>query len=944
MIDPRTGARDATTVPTTRTARDRLNHWVTSLQERFACQRHLSSTNASWVFRGKDLRSGQEVAVKILRDFTPGSRDAFTAEALLLSELEHPGIVRYIAHGELDEGGAYLVTEWLNGEDLHYVLQRGPLSPAEGLTLMIFAADALAASHARGIVHLDLKPGNIFLADGDLSKVRLLDFGIARLTHSASSDPEEGIISGTPGYMAPEQALGNPISAATDIFALGAVLFRCVTGRKIFAGDSLAIMEQTSVEQPPRAATLVAGLHPALDDLIASMLSMNPARRPADAAALLAAIAGLPSEVLATIAPEARVLLSPGGLTSAERVPLTVVLVRRSDEDSEGATTEAVDWPRQYSSCFETLADGTWIALPRGNATALDQALHAARLALDVRSAWPRAAIAVAAGRTVDRGATRLHEVVAEAEGLLKAARSGQILLDAGTASLAESSFALAPAQASCSELIGAKKAALPADGFAGASAVCLGRHVELAALTQAADQAFTTSTARTVLVTAPAGMGKSHLVREFLGGFFRRGAPLNVWSCQGDSMSARSPFVLISALLATAALSARSTSVPRLLRPGQGAEGGQERANQVGSVDAIHRAFARSLGDELNRGPLTLHLEDIHWADIGSLRAIDYALATLSDRPLLVVATARPEVHELFPDLWQRRSMSELRLRELDEVDVDRLISMRLGPGVAAQTRARIVQRARGNVFLLHELIRAEAEGRGDEMPETALGVVQSRLRLFDPHARRLLRAASILGESFTFQALTRLLGDESSQIHVRDWLDWLAARDVVRPRGDGSDGAEMFAFSHALVRDAAYDMLTESDRKLGHHLAAQWLEGPGQGHPVVVAQHYERAGDGADAGRCYLRATIEAFEMGDFAATTRAAEQALAFELSTNDRGHAQALAADAYRLVGNVEESARLSAEALRTLSPNTPLWRQAARTAMMAGASRFRHRDS
>lgn len=943
MIDPCGGADD-TTVPYARPGRDRLNHWVASLQGRFACEEHLSSTNSSWVFRGKDLRSGHEVAIKILRDSTVGSHDAFIAEALLLSELEHPGIVRYIAHGELEEGGAYLVTEWMKGEDLHHLLQRRSLSPAESVALVIFAADALAASHARGIVHLDLKPGNIFLADGDLSKIRLLDFGIARLTRSANSDPEEGVISGTPGYMAPEQVLGEPISPATDIFALGAVLFRCVTGRKIFAGEPLAVMQQTSVEEAPRTASLVGGLHPALDELIANMLAMSPAHRPADAAALLSAVVALPADVLATITPQARVLLNPGGLTSAERVPLTVVLVRRGDQEPAGTPTETLDWPRQYSSCFETLADGTWIALPRGNATALDQALHAARLTLDVRSGWPKAAIAIAAGRTVDGGVTRLHEVVAEAEALLSVARPGQILLDGGSAGLVESSFALAPVQtASCVELLGAKKAAVAPNHLDGESVVCLGRDVELASLAEAADEAFTTSTARTVLVTAPAGMGKSHLVREFLA-TFQRGAPLNIWSGQGDSMTARSPFVVVSALLATAGIPAQSASLARLLRPGQGAEIGQGRAMQSGSVDDIHRAFAQSLGAELARGPLALHLEDIHWADLGSLRAIDYALATLSDRPLLIVATARPEVHDLFPDLWQRRSMKEIRLRELDERDVDRLIAMRLGAGVAAHTRARIVQRARGNVFLLHELIRAEAEGRGDEMPETALGVVQSRLRLFDPHARRLLRAASILGESFTLQGLTRLLGDEPNQTHVKDWLDWLSARDVVRRRGDGSDGAEMFAFSHALVRDAAYDMLTESDRKLGHGLAARWLEGAGRGHPVVVAQHFERAGDGADAGRCYLRATIEAFEIGDFVATTRAAEQALGFELSANDRGHAQALAADAYRLVGNVEQSARLSAEALRTLSPNTPLWRQVARTAMMAGASGFRHRDS
>jgi predicted ATPase len=357
--------------------------------------------------------------------------------------------------------------------------------------------------------------------------------------------------------------------------------------------------------------------------------------------------------------------------------------------------------------------------------------------------------------------------------------------------------------------------------------------------------------------------------------------------------------------------------------------------------VEEIHRAISARIDPELRRGPLVLQLEDVHWADLGSVRAIDYLLSAHAQQPLLVLATARPEVRELYPDLWHRRSLREIRLGELTDLDVHRLISLRLGDDLGEEARTRIVQRARGNAFLLRELIRAQAEGQGGETPETALGVVQSRLRAFHSDARRVLRAASVLGESFTSAALAFLLGDASNPGDVERWLDLLSAREVVRRRDDGPGGKAMFVFSHAVVRDAAYDMLTESDRKLGHRLAAEWLEGPGRGEPAVLAQHYELAGERTAAGRCYARATFEALAIGDFATTLASAERALTFDLLQPDRGHLLACAAHAHRLTGDVEASRRLSAEALRLLPPNTPLWWQAARTAMMAGASTASH---
>ncbi|MBV9946645.1 MAG: protein kinase [Myxococcales bacterium] len=943
---------------------ERLQRWLSILGERFRFLEQISSTRASWVWQGKDLRSGRAVAIKLLKDTGRASRNAFVAESLLLSELEHPGIVRYIAHGDFAEGGAYLVTEWLTGEDLSGHLKRGRLPLTSALTLLVRAANVLAAAHMRGIVHLDLKPSNLFLVDGDLTNIRLLDFGIARLIRSASSDPDEGTIAGTPGYMAPEQVLGEAVSPATDVFAMGCLAYRCLTGQPIFEGDGFQVMIQTVSEPAGLPSAHVPDLHPAIDALCASMLQLEADARPPDATAILSAIAALPEEILRGLAPSARDLLAPRGLTAAERVPITVVLVRQPSAAAGAPATAVGDY--QASSYFEALADGVRIALPRGNATALDQALHAARLTLEVRAHSPDAAIVVAAGRGVEGGrTTQLHEVVAEAEALLNKARPGEILLDESSAAVVADRFSLLRGEERGVLLMGDKPSAPTSARIGPAPTFCIGREDELTRMIEIAEDALGTPRSLPVLLTGPAGIGKSHLFREFLERLGRRGKRPRIWSAYGDPMGANSSFRLVISLLKSAAQrlapsplasaatagSSRPEQVPaapfadralaQLLRAGA-TDPSAAGAAEAGSLDDIHKAFADVLARELDAGPLLLRLEDIHWADLGSLRAVDYALSVLVDRPLLVVATARPEARELYPDLWHRRSVTEIRLRELDERDAEQLVSMQLGPDVAAAARAKIVQKARGNAFLLQELIRAQVEGRTDETPETALGVVQSRLRAFDPDARRVLRAASVFGQSFTVEGLTRLLG-EGTTSDLERWLEVLTTREVVRPRDEGGEG-KGYVFTHALVRDAAYDMLIDADRKLGQQLAAEWLEGSGGAHPVVTAQHYQLAGDRAAAGRCYLRATVESFEFGDFTATVRAAEQALALELSQFDRGQVQAFASQAYRLIGDVEAARRLSAEALRLLPPNTPLWRQAARTAMAAGASFARHRDS
>src|SRR6185503_11214370 len=198
---------------------------------RFEIEERAGSGGMGQVFRGRDLQSGERVAVKMLLGDDGGHEARFSMEIRVLSELSHPGIVRYVTHGAAASGEPYLAMEWLDGEDLSRRLARGPLGVPESISVARCVAEALGEAHARRIVHRDLKPSNIFLVDGRVDRVKLLDFGIARMA-SATRMTHRGGIVGTPGYMAPEQVQeSSEVDARTDVFALGCVLFECLAGQ-----------------------------------------------------------------------------------------------------------------------------------------------------------------------------------------------------------------------------------------------------------------------------------------------------------------------------------------------------------------------------------------------------------------------------------------------------------------------------------------------------------------------------------------------------------------------------------------------------------------------------------------------------------------------------------------------------------------------------------------
>ncbi len=284
---------------------------------RFELEAPVGAGGMGAVFRARDGVTGGRVAVKLLRDDGRGAA-RLLREGRVLAELDHPRIVRYVEHGAAPDGTVYLVMEWLDGEDLHARLARAGLTMAETVTLAEGVAEALAAAHARGVVHRDVKPRNLYLPGGDVARVKVLDFGIARWDARLHAITATGLAVGTPGYMAPEQARGERhLDARADVFALGCVLYECLTGRGPFtAHNAVALLARILLEDAPRVASARDDVPDDLDALVAAMLARDPARRLADGAAVREALAELaPIESARPSMPGAR----PPSLTSGEQ-------------------------------------------------------------------------------------------------------------------------------------------------------------------------------------------------------------------------------------------------------------------------------------------------------------------------------------------------------------------------------------------------------------------------------------------------------------------------------------------------------------------------------------------------------------------------------------------------------------------------------------------------
>ena len=246
------------------------------------------------------------------------------------------------------------------------------------------------------------------------------------------------------------------------------------------------------------------------------------------------------------------------------------------------------------------------------------------------------------------------------------------------------------------------------------------------------------------------------------------------------------------------------------------------------------------------------------------------------------------------------------------------------LGADVGDDTVERLVSRADGHAFYLEELIRAVAAGKGAEPPETVLAMVQARLERLDPEARRVLRAASVFGETFWRGGVEALLGITGPG----PWLAELCSQEVIAVKEHGRFPGDIeYRFRHSLVREAAYGMLADADRVLGHRLAAQWLEQAGETDAMVLAEHFERGASADRAVAWFLRATEQALEGGDLDAVLVRASRGLACGATGATRGALQGMAGYVHAWRTQHIEAAACFHEALLHLPRGSAAWYRA-----------------
>jgi tetratricopeptide (TPR) repeat protein len=796
--------------------------------DRFEIERLAKSGGMGAVYRALDRHDGGlPVAIKMLSGCSEQAATYFARESRILADIEHPAVVRYRAHGRTHTGTLWLAMEWLDGVDLEERMQKTPLTVRESLALVRRAADALGAAHDRGVVHRDIKPSNLFLVDGEIEKAKLLDFGIARSRQATRPATRTGMLLGTPGYMAPEQTLGTKdITPAADVFALGCVLYECLTGEPAFSGEHLmVVLAKIILGQTPRVRSVRRNVPGALDDLVACMLAKDPGHRPRDGKEVARAIRAI------------------------EASPIDDEMARiQEDDTSPGDELEV------------------------GSASTM-----------------------------------RPEQLQAQ-----------------------RSTF--------------------------------VGRERELSVLAAVYGDCVWSPRARAAIVTGPPGFGKSRLLREFLRVVQEHEQPADVWTARGDTMSKGSPFGMLARLVRAAA-DIEGGELPetqakkledRVARALPAAdvdrvarflgEVARIRFGPSGSLSVvaatqdarlmgaqIRRAFEDWLAAETAQKPVVIVLEDLDDGDQPSLEVIEAARKNLANSPLLVVATGRPALLALVP-FFGERNVTQVDLGPLEPQAAEHLLREALAEapaGASSLPLATLLERSHGNAFHLQELARSGAST--DDTAGGPQAIARALIESLSPHERRLLGAASVLGNLFwegavaavmTGGTLTTELG---SLLDNRSAISELCEKDLLRSSGPRPFPRQsQFRFRHDLLREAAYELLAAPERAVFHERAGQWLERSGEADAGTLAEHFRFAGDPVRAAGYSARAAELALEGGDPDSVLLWADRAHALGASGDLLGNVRLLQAEAYKLKGNHRETLRYATDALSHLPRGSALW--------------------
>jgi tetratricopeptide (TPR) repeat protein len=876
------------------------------LAGRFAIEREVGRGGVGIVYRARDEVTGQDVALKVIAvpGVDAGEEARFRREGRVLAGLSHPGIVRVVAFGQLDDGQPYIAMEWLDGEDLAQRQRRSPLSLEECIRAAAEVADALAAAHAAGIVHRDVKPSNVFLLGSgprerpEDFRVKLVDFGVAAAEDAKLT--RTGAIVGTPAYMAPEQARGDgEVDARADVYALGATLFEMIAGRPPHVGPTpIAILARLVTTPAPRLTEVLPDVPAALDEAVARMLATAPAERPgsaAEVATMLRAVAMRLGDDPVTRSGT----FQTGPLSMAEkgggsRLVTTIVATQLPKGPSR---TRLLTHLRARGADATELGGDAIVCHLGVRRSVGDEAARA--LDLGQRIARLNACVGVATGRTrIDR--TRpTGEVVDRAAALARDATQGQVLADTTTAELTRGRYELQIRDDGGAVVGGTLQGKREIVG----GAPFIGREAELAQVLSAFERCTDDDTPIVVTITGAPGMGKTRLQREVLSRIksfgSERGAPRIVF--------ARSePFTRGHALGVVADIARGLAGVAKgaPLREALDATDVLIAVSEVPCPDSSRNLVAKLLSNQalpqfddargvrdalwllltdmalgLSREqPLVVVLEDVQWADNESLSWIDHLLARGTGCPVCVLAATRPTLWRDDPSRFEGRDHVRVELRPLSRRNAKAIAMAMLGPRSSTAEGEALVeliaQQSGGLPLFAEELARITAAGRSASDAPTIEAAVQVHLDALDDFGRDAAAKLSVFGQ-VGWDAGLDALGVANAAEALRE----LAAAEILVEQAHARfTGAREFAFKHALMRDVAYASLGDEALKEAHARAGRWLAKVGE-DDAVIARHLEHAGDGAAAADYHEKAARRALAAHALPEAMAFAEKALAF-----------------------------------------------------------------
>ncbi len=938
------------------------------IAERFELEELAGRGAAATVYRALDRSSGVRVALKIGRESDAASRLRCEREASLTRALADGAFARYVTHGEVPGGRSFLAVEWIEGETLAARLARGPLSLGESLSLAERVCRGLVALARHGIVHRDLKPSNLLLREGEAGRATLVDFGIA-LGDGVAEPWAEGALLGTPGYLAPEQARGERvIDGRADLYALGAVLFECLTGAPAFDGeDALTKLLRGVHDDPAPLSAVLPGAPSALEGLVARLLAKDPAKRPPDAAATLELVLALQDEAPTRIARPSVAPRRPRASISDGEVRTACIVVARPERGD--ATRRALDDARRDLSelgvALHELADGTVHVFHEVFGDVSAMLLARAAIALHDRLAMGarEVRVALATGRALVTHQGIVGDVIARGARLLASGASAGVVVDeasltllGGAVEVARRPSGAGPEAAHELVLVGDRSGPPRSEvTLLGMPRLYLGRDAELRRLCAAFGDAIDGPAATIAFVDGPPGVGKSRLAEELArtlegtsSAKILRARPAGFGSLDGSD--ARGPALSLVRSLLRGALALDlepERADERLLAAGRSAASidpvrtaaflgelaGAPFPEAICPPLVTARRDARTMGDQLTRalaewlrgecasGPVALFLFDVHLADAASLSLLDAVLPRLAKRPLFLLAVG---VGELAPLLPQAPPTSiVLHLEGIEAAAARRIVHDALGDDLPVAVVEELVSTAAGNPFVLGELVRSfdatDAPTTIDAVRALVDRVLEQRLSALPPLARRFMRAASVLGRSFPISAVAAIAGPD---VAAEAWS--AVARELSAEEILSLEGPSHAAFRHELVRRAAYAMLTEGDRSLAHRLAADWLRAQPHADAAAIAEHERRAGNVEVALHYDLSSAREALAGNDFASVialyARAEDRGARGELL----GRFAWLAAEAHRWKGEHADAERDARRAAKLLPAGSDPW--------------------